>query len=117
MDMTNESKSPESANGLSRRDILMTATATAGALAAMPGGASAASISAEAFGAPLVELHVPANALTAEQKSDMIKGVTDVLVDAIKLPQDRMKKLWVQIFETAEGGWGVGGQVFVPHNK
>jgi phenylpyruvate tautomerase PptA (4-oxalocrotonate tautomerase family) len=47
----------------------------------------------------------------------MIKGVTDVLVSTTKLPPDQAKKLWVQLFETAEGGWGVGGQVFVPRGR
>jgi phenylpyruvate tautomerase PptA (4-oxalocrotonate tautomerase family) len=114
--MISKSQLPENADGLSRRDVLMTATVTAGALAGIP-HALAASVSAETFGAPLVELHVPASALTAEQKSDMVKGITEVLVRAIELPPDRAKKLWVQIFETAEGGWGVGGQVFVPRNR
>jgi hypothetical protein len=40
-----------------------------------------------------------------------------VLVSAIDLPPDQTRKLWVQIFETADGGWGVGGQVFVPRSK
>ena len=106
----------EPTDRLSRRTVLKTATAAVGVVA----GASAAlaeSAPAADFGAPLVELHVPAGALTLEQRSDLIKGVTDVLVDAIKLPPDQAKKLWVQIFETAEGGWGVGGQVFVPRSK
>ena len=33
------------------------------------------------FGAPLVELHFPAGVLTLEQKSAMIQGVTDVLLN------------------------------------
>jgi len=100
---------------LSRRAVLKTATAAAGAVA----GASAVlaeNVPAAAFGAPLVEIHVPVGALALEQKSAMIKGVTDVLVSAIKL-QGEARKLFVQIFETAEGGWGVGGQVFVPRNR
>jgi phenylpyruvate tautomerase PptA (4-oxalocrotonate tautomerase family) len=99
---------------LSRRAVLTTATvgAVAGASAVL-----ADNVPTAAFGAPLVELHVPAGALALEQKSAMIKGVTDVLVSAIKLQPEQAKKLFVQIFETAEGGWGVGGQVFVPRNK
>lgn len=116
MQTISQSEPPESADGLSRRDVLMAAAVTASALAAMP-HASAPGVSTEAFGAPLVEIHVPAGALTADEKRDMVKGVTEVLVNAIKLPPDRTKKLWVQIFETAEGGWGAGGQVFVPRNR
>jgi hypothetical protein len=44
----------------------------------------------------------------------MIKGITDVVLQATKQPPDPAKRLFVQIFETAEGGFGVNGQVFVP---
>ena len=110
-----DAKLPGSTDGLSRRDLLTTATVAAGALAGAP------SVLADTvpgnFGAPLVELHVPAGSLTLEQKSAMIQGVTDVLLNTTKLPPDQAKKLWVQVFETAEGGWGVGGQIFVPRSK
>jgi 4-oxalocrotonate tautomerase len=101
---------------LSRRAVLKTATVAAGAAT----GASAVlaeTIPATGFGAPVVELHVPAGVLTLEQKRAMIAGVTEVLLGATKLPPDQAKKLWVQLFETAEGGWGVGGQVFVPRGR
>jgi hypothetical protein len=42
----------------------------------------------------------------------MIKGMTDVLVTAMKLPSDPTRFSFVQIIETAEGGFGVNGQVF-----
>jgi phenylpyruvate tautomerase PptA (4-oxalocrotonate tautomerase family) len=72
---------------------------------------------AAGFGAPLAELHFPAGVLSPEQKAAMIKGVTDVLLKATNLAPDQASKLWVQLFETAEGGWGAGGQVFVPRSK
>ena len=106
----------KTADGSNRRDVLLTAIVAAGALAGAPvarGDAAAMG----AFGAPLVELNFPAGVLSPEQRRNMIKGVTDVLVGAIRLPPDQTKKLWVQIFETAEGGWGVGGQVFVPRSR
>jgi phenylpyruvate tautomerase PptA (4-oxalocrotonate tautomerase family) len=108
------SKALESADGLSRREVLLTATA-AGALA----GVSSVRADAvpAAFGAPLVEVHVPAGVLTAEQKTAMIRGVTDVILRAMKQPTDPTRRLFVQIFETAEGGFGVNGQVFVPRGK
>jgi 4-oxalocrotonate tautomerase len=106
----------ESTGGLSRRVVLRTATVAAGAMAGVSAGL-AETIPAAGFGAPLVELHVPAGALTLEQKAAMIKGVTDVLLNATKLPPDLAKKLGVQLFETAAGGWGVGGQVFVPRGR
>jgi 4-oxalocrotonate tautomerase len=112
----NELELPESTVGLSRRAVLKTATAAAGAMAGVSAGL-AETIPEAGFSAPLVELHVPAGALTLEQKGAMIRGVTDVLLGATKLPPDQAKKLWVQVFETAEGGWGVGGQVFVPRGR
>ena len=101
--------------GLNRRAVLKTATIAAGAAA----GASAvlADTPAAGFGAPMVELQVPAGVLTLEQKGAMIKGISDVLLSVTKLPPDQAKKLWVQVFETAEGGWGLGGQVFAPRGK
>jgi len=117
MDMIGESnekmESPASAHGLSRRNVLMTATAAAGALASMP-SVLADTAPPAGFGAPLVELYVPAGALTIEQRSAMIKGITDVVLSATKQPPDPAKRLFVQIIETAEGGFGVNGQVFVP---
>jgi phenylpyruvate tautomerase PptA (4-oxalocrotonate tautomerase family) len=106
----------ESTGGLSRRTVLKTATVAAGAMASVS-TVLADTIPATGFGAPLAELHVPAGALTLEQKGAMIKGVTDVLLSVTKLPPDQAKKLWVQVLETAEGGWGVGGQVFVPRAR
>ena len=102
--------------GLSRRTMLRTATVAAGALAGLS-TALADTIPATGFGAPLIELHVPAGALTLEQKAAMIKGITEVVISAIKLPADQAQKLWVQVFETAESGWGVGGRVFVPRAR
>jgi phenylpyruvate tautomerase PptA (4-oxalocrotonate tautomerase family) len=112
-DPNKEMESPAGTDGLSRRNVLMTATVAAGALAGVP-GVLADTVPAASFGAPLVELHVPAGVLTLEQRSAMIKGVTDVVLGAMKQPPDPAKRLFVQIFETAEGGFGVNGQVFVP---
>jgi hypothetical protein len=44
----------------------------------------------------------------------LIKGITDVVLGAIKLPADPARRLFVEIIETADGGFGVNGQVFVP---
>jgi phenylpyruvate tautomerase PptA (4-oxalocrotonate tautomerase family) len=112
---TNE-QFPGGVERLSRRAVLTTATAAAGAVAGVS-AARAEAVPAADFGAPLAELHFPAGALSVEQKAAMIKGVTEVLIKAIKLTPDHANKLWVQIFETAEGGWGFGGQVFVPRGQ
>ena len=47
----------------------------------------------------------------------MIKGVTEVVLKAVPLPASPSRFSFVQIFETAEGGFGVNGQVFVPRGK
>ena len=102
-----------SADGVSRRDVLLTASVAAGALAMMP-GALADTAPVESFGDPVVELYVPAGALSLEQKSAMIKGITDVVNTAMKHEPSPSRRLFVEIIETAEGGFGVNGQVFVP---
>src|SRR4051794_18135257 len=117
MDMISRSntdaESPES--GLSRRAVLMTAAVAASAVAGVA-PAVADTGSAANFGAPLVEVYVPAGVLTLEQRAALIKGVTDVVLKATKL-SDPARKSFVQILETAEGGFGVNGQVFVPRGK
>jgi phenylpyruvate tautomerase PptA (4-oxalocrotonate tautomerase family) len=102
---------------LSRRAVLTTATAAAGAVTSMSAARAETVPAAADFGAPLAELHFPAGALSVEQKAAMIKGVTEVLIKATELAPDHANKLWVQIFESAEGGWGFGGQVFVPRGQ
>ena len=114
---TKDGELHESAGGLSRRALLlMTATVAAGAATGIS-GALAQTAPAASFGAPVVELYVPAGLLTLEQKSAMVKGFTDIVLGAMKLPHDPARRLFVAIMETAEGGFGVNGQVFVPRGK
>jgi 4-oxalocrotonate tautomerase len=102
--------------GLNRRAVLMTAAIAASAAAGiLP--ATAETAPAATFGAPLVELQVPPGVLTLEQKAAMIKGITDVVLNATKLTPGPTHVSFVQIIETAEGGFGVNGQVFVPRPK
>jgi phenylpyruvate tautomerase PptA (4-oxalocrotonate tautomerase family) len=114
---SSEGREPrESAGGLSRRTVLAGATLAAGTVAgAAP--ALADTVTPPDYGAPLVELHFPAGLLSLEQKAAMIKGVSDVMLSVVKVPADQARKLWVQIFETAEGGWGFDGRVLVLHPK
>ena len=118
MDGINSSNDEPSATsgGLNRRAVLMTAAVAASAAAGVS-TALADTAPAANFGAPLVELHFPANLLTLEQKAAMIKGVTDVVLKATKQLSDPARKSFVQILETADGGFGVDGQVFVPRAK
>ncbi len=111
----NDAESPESSGGLNRRAVLMTAAVAASAVAGVS-APLADTGSAANFGAPLVEVYVPTGVLTLEQKAAMIKGVTDVVLKATKL-SDPARKSFVQILETADGGFGVNGQVFVPRGK
>lgn len=111
MDVKENSNNSAGAEGLCRRTVLMTATVAAGALAGVPGVLAAP---ARNYGAPLVEVYVPAGVLAVEQRSAMIKGITDVVLGALKQAPDPAKRLFVQIFETAEGGFGVNGRAFVP---
>jgi phenylpyruvate tautomerase PptA (4-oxalocrotonate tautomerase family) len=106
---------PSFESGLSRRDVLVAAAVGSGVLAPASVAAEAAPVSS--FGAPLVELHVPAGILTVEQRGAMIKGITEVIVEALGQPLDPVKRLFVEIFETAEGGYGVNGQAFLPRPK
>jgi phenylpyruvate tautomerase PptA (4-oxalocrotonate tautomerase family) len=100
-----------------RRAMLRTAGIAAGVALLSPGTTvPAVAAPLDGFGAPLAEIHVPAGVLTLEQKSAMIKGVSEVLIKAMKLPPERFGYLWVQVIETAAGGWGVGGNVFVPRS-
>jgi phenylpyruvate tautomerase PptA (4-oxalocrotonate tautomerase family) len=101
---------------MDRRAVLMSAAAAAGAAAGISSALADTAPSAS-FGAPLVELQVPVGVLTLEQKAAMIKGITDVVFNAIKLAPGPARLSFVQIIETAEGGFGVNGQVFVPRGK
>ena len=88
------SKARGSVDGLSRREVLLTAT-VAGALTSLS-SVRADAAPATAFGAPLVEIHVPAGVLTAEQKTAMIRGITDVILRAMKQPNDVLQPAHVR---------------------
>jgi phenylpyruvate tautomerase PptA (4-oxalocrotonate tautomerase family) len=114
--LSKDLKVPGSSGSFNRRAVLMTAAVAAGATAGVS-AVVADTAAAANFGAPLVELQVPAGVLTLEQKADMIKGITEVVSRAVKLPADSERKSFVQIFEAADGGFGVNGQVFIPRGK
>jgi 4-oxalocrotonate tautomerase family enzyme len=104
---------------VSRRAVLKTTSMAAGMTMSVgalsePSPTRAQTAPSAGFGAPLIELHIPAGILSAEQKRAMIKGVSDVVVNALKWPDLDRKYLWVQILEVPSGGWGVAGEVFTP---
>jgi len=93
-----------------RRAVLL---ATAGAAATLsPALASAAT--GGNYGAPVIELCVPAGVLTLEQKAAMVKGMTDVVLTALGRAPDPARRCFVTIVETGEGGFGIDGRVFAP---
>lgn len=101
---------------LSRRAVLLMTAAAAGAAAGVT-AVRAQAASAAGYGAPVVELYVPAGVLTIEQKSALVKGFTDVIFGALKQPPDPTRRLFVTIIEAAEGGFGANGKVFAAPRK
>lgn len=58
---------------------------------------------------PLVQVSVPAGTLSLEQKQQLIKKITDVVVEVEGIPAVR-PSVWVQVSEVPDGGWGMGGK-------
>jgi len=110
---SNDRRAETGREGLTRRAVLTTATVAAAALAG-PAGAAAETAHGGDFGQPFVEFYMPPGVLTLEQRSDIVAAFTDVVLAATKQSLDPAKRLYVEIIETAEGGFGVNGQPFVP---
>jgi phenylpyruvate tautomerase PptA (4-oxalocrotonate tautomerase family) len=106
---------PDDSVELSRRAVLVAATAAITATGVTAGLAQ--TTPSASFGAPLVEMSFPVGVLDVEQKAAMIRGVTDVVRSAMKLSPDPARKLFVEIFETPEGGFGVNGQAVIPRGR
>lgn len=62
---------------------------------------------------PLAQIYVPEGVLTPEQKSEIIKGVTEVIASVQNIPPERRSIIYVLINEVPTGGWGTGGKPFV----
>jgi 4-oxalocrotonate tautomerase len=58
---------------------------------------------------PVVTIQVPENSLNPEKKADMIRKVTDAVVEVEGIPELRATT-FVLIQEVRDGGWGSGGQ-------
>lgn len=58
---------------------------------------------------PLVQISIPANSLSDEQKATMVAKVTDACVEAEGIPAVR-QFTWVHINEVPDGRWGMGGR-------
>ena len=100
---------------INRRTVLVAASVGAVAVSGVPGLAGDAG--PVGYGAPLVEMTFPVGVLSAEQKAALIKRVTDVINAAMAFSPDPRRRLFVEILETPEGGFGVNGQAIVPRPK
>jgi 4-oxalocrotonate tautomerase family enzyme len=50
-----------------------------------------------------------AQVLTLEQRREMVRGITGVMVQVERLPPSALPYVTVLITEVADGGWGVAG--------
>jgi phenylpyruvate tautomerase PptA (4-oxalocrotonate tautomerase family) len=98
------------------RRALAGAALGAGIVAGISASAAQAAPTA-AFGAPVVEVCVPAGILSPEQKADMIRRITEVVLTTLNLPPDPQRHMFVTMLETADSGFGVDGKVFAPARK
>ena len=59
---------------------------------------------------PLVNVKILEGVFSQDQKQEMIRRMTDIMVD---LEGERMRPLTVVVIEEVKGGdWGVGGKAF-----
>jgi phenylpyruvate tautomerase PptA (4-oxalocrotonate tautomerase family) len=59
---------------------------------------------------PVAKVYVPEGTLTPDQRSDIVKGIHDVILSVRKAPPDA--PTYVLINEVATGGWGANGRVY-----
>jgi 4-oxalocrotonate tautomerase len=57
---------------------------------------------------PLVDIHLIEGVFDKDQKQEMIRKVTDAMVD---IEGEAMRGVtWVRVYEVASGEWGIGGK-------
>jgi 4-oxalocrotonate tautomerase len=57
---------------------------------------------------PLVDIHLIEGVFDKDQKQQMIRKVTDAMVD---IEGEAMRGVtWVRLYEVASGEWGMGGK-------
>jgi len=100
---------------VSRRTVLL--AAGVGAVTVSGVQCQAAGAASTSYGSPFVEMSFPVGVLSIEQKAALIKRVTDVVNAAMEFQPDPKRRLFVEILETPEGGFGVDGQVIVPRPR
>ena len=60
---------------------------------------------------PLAKVYIPEGVLNIQQRSDIVKGISDVINSVENRPVESHKYTYVLINEIQSGGWGVGGQI------
>jgi 4-oxalocrotonate tautomerase len=61
---------------------------------------------------PVAKVYVPQGMLTPDQRSEIVKGIHDVIIGVRKAPPDA--RTYVLINEVPTGDWGVAGKVYMP---
>jgi 4-oxalocrotonate tautomerase len=57
---------------------------------------------------PIVDIHLIEGVFDKDQKQEMIRKVTDAMVD---IEGEAMRGVtWVRLYEVASGEWGMGGR-------
>ena len=57
---------------------------------------------------PIVDIHLIEGVFDKDQKQEMIRKVTDAMVD---IEGEAMRGVtWVRLYEVASGEWGMGGK-------
>lgn len=64
---------------------------------------------------PLVQISIPSGSLDNDKKAEMIRKVTDAVVEAEGIPAVRAFT-WVHINEVPDGGWGMAGKALTLDN-
>ena len=57
---------------------------------------------------PLIDIQLVEGAFDADQKADMVQGVTDTMVTVGGEPIRGVT--WVRVSETPDGDWSIGGR-------
>jgi phenylpyruvate tautomerase PptA (4-oxalocrotonate tautomerase family) len=112
---TPASRAASEASEVNRRSALVAASFAALAVSGV--SCLAAEAGSASFGAPFIEMTFPVGVLSIEQKAALIKRVTEVVNAAMEFPSDLQRRLFVEILETPQGGFGVDGQVVVPRPR
>jgi phenylpyruvate tautomerase PptA (4-oxalocrotonate tautomerase family) len=63
---------------------------------------------------PVAKIYVPAATLTPDQRSEIVKGIHEVINNVEQRPG--AAQTYVLINEVPSGGWGSAGSVYSPRN-